>query len=179
MNNLIIVHIESLDNRYTKQWREHIPEEFSALGYNIINIDGEEYTSTQEGAFFNFSSSCKYKSSQAVVISSLFQDNKVLPGDIFFFTDAWNQTVHYVKYMIELNKIKNVTVMGIWHAGAYDPTDILGYTISDKRWVTSLEQSMYYAYDYNFFGTEQHRLKFVHNLDFSFQNYHIQLVQIT
>lgn len=163
MRKLFIVPIEPLDNRYTKQWYDFIPvqlkQEFS--DYEIINIDGNSsgYEKPQPGAFFDFSATCLYKASQAEKISQLFIDKVVNEDDIFFFTDAWNQTVHTVRYISELNKIP-VKCVGIWHAGYYDPTDILGFTIQNNEWISHLEKSMYYAYDQNYFGTSQHLDKF-------------------
>jgi len=67
--------------------------------------------------------------------------------------------------MPELQKIEGVKLMGIWHAGAYSTGDILREKIVNKDWAKALERSMYYAYDFNFFGTEFHRLEFIKNLE--------------
>lgn len=157
MNTLWIVDLEPLDNRYTKQWQTHIPElatkNVGSL-YNIVNISGTAtaYDKPQKGAFFNFAGTCEYKASQASQIAVLFNEKKVQPGDVFFFTDAWNQTVHSVKYMSELLNIP-VKIAGIWHAGWYDPTDILGVQITNREWARTMEESMFHAIDWNFFGT--------------------------
>lgn len=164
MRTLYIIDIEPLDNRYTKQWHEWIPLLADAkLGdqFEIVQISGTPYAAPQAGAFFNFASTCTYKAEQAVQIAQLFERNEVRDGDVFFFTDAWNQTVHTVKYISELNDI-NVKCVGIWHAGWYDPTDILGMKIVNQGWVSHLERSMAMAYDLNIFGTEQHLKKFLH-----------------
>lgn len=170
MNTLWIVDIEPLDNRYTKQWQTHIPElarKFLGHKYNVCNISGhaDGYDKPRKGAFFDFAATCEYKADQARNIAKLFGDGvHVKAGDVFFFTDAWNQTVHSVKYMSELLNIP-VKIAGIWHAGWYDPTDILGMTIGNHQWVEHLECSMANAYDLNMFGTQQHLDKFrlVHN----------------
>lgn len=164
MNTLWIVDIEPLDNRYTKQWQTHIPKlatQFLGDKYNITNISGiaTGYDRPQKGAFFNFAATCEYKASQAQYLAIAFENGEVQPGDVFFFTDAWNQTVHSVKYMSELLNIP-VKIAGIWHAGWYDPTDILGMTIKNKQWVKHLEASMANAYNLNMFGTRQHLEKF-------------------
>lgn len=169
MKNLFIVDIEPLDGRYTKQWQTWIPELATIhLGdkMNIVPIKGhsEGYDVPQSGSFFNFFATCEYKASQALAISKLFQDGKVQEDDIFFFTDAWNQTIHSVMYMSELSNIK-VKMAGIFHAGWYDPTDILGYTIKNTAWAKELERSYFYALDKIFFGTQQHLDKFHKNLD--------------
>jgi hypothetical protein len=163
MRNIFVVPIEPLDNRYTKQWYDYVParltQEFPE--HNIVNVSGNAngYEKPQAGAFFDFASTCEYKASQAVAISQLFENGKVNQNDIFFFTDAWNHTVHTVKYISELTGIR-VKCAGIWHAGWYDPTDILGFTIKNTNWVSYMEKAMYSAYDHNYFGTIQHQDKF-------------------
>lgn len=163
MRTIFLVPIEPLDNRYTSQWYDYIPDRLKKdfPDYNIVNVEGTatSYEKPQAGAFFDFASTCEYKANQAVAISQLFATGKVKSNDIFFFTDAWNHTIHTVKYISELTGI-DVKCAGIWHAGWYDPTDILGFTIKNCDWVNHMEKSMYYAFDHNYFGTEQHKDKF-------------------
>lgn len=168
MRNFYIVDIEPLDNRYTKQWRSHIPEiskKYLGNDYNVVNIAGEvsNYSAPQPGAFFDFIGTCAYKASQSSKIAEMFQAGLVKDGDIFFFTDAWNQTAHFIKYMSELKNL-DVKMAGIWHAGAYDPTDILGVTIKNKQWVYDFERSLYHAFDLNFFGSYHNSNLFLHTL---------------
>lgn len=171
MNKTIyIVDIEPLDNRYTKQWHYHIPRHMRKVlpDAKIVQITGDtkNYSKTTSGNFFDFSKTCDYKASQARKISQLFIDNIVQPNDVFFFTDAWNQSIHTVKYLSELNKIP-VKTCGIWHAGYYDKTDILGLTIKNDNWARHMELSMFYAYDLNFFATGHHvdTFKSVYDID--------------
>lgn len=170
MKTIYVIDIEPLDNRYTKQWHYFIPRQLKKIctNKNIVQISGDtsNYKSASTGKFFDFSKTCDYKASQARKISQLFIDNKVKPFDIFFFTDAWNQSVHTLKYLSELNQIP-VKIVGIWHAGWYDSTDILGQTITNTNWVKPLELSMYNAYDINFFATGHHVdiFKSMHDVD--------------
>jgi hypothetical protein len=169
MRTLYIVDIEPLDNRYTKQWQTYFPqiaEKHLGDVFAVENISGsaEGYDAPQAGAFFNFAGTCEYKATQAAKIARMFGDGTVKKGDYFLFTDAWNQTVHFVKYMSELTGIK-VYTGGIWHAGWYDPTDILGATIENKSWARAMEVSMYYALDQNFFGTQHNLDLFLKTLD--------------
>lgn len=165
MRKIFLVPIEPLDNRYSKQWFEFLPkklkEEFT--DYQIINVAGYAagYDKPTSGAFFDFALTCEYKASQAVTISQLFQNHEVQPNDIFLFTDAWNPTIHTVRYISELTNVP-VKCAGIWHAGWYDPTDILGFTIQKPNWVSPLELSMFEAFDMNFFATVQHMDKFLY-----------------
>jgi hypothetical protein len=159
MKTIYIVDIEPLDNRYTKQWHYLIPRQMEQLlpDKKIVKISGDtkNYKVPSTGAFFDFAMTCDYKASQAKQISQLFIDKKVNSGDVFFFTDAWNQSIHTLRYISELTNIP-VKACGIWHAGWYDKTDILGKTIQNTDWVKPLELSMFNAYDLNFFATGSH-----------------------
>jgi hypothetical protein len=169
MKNIFYVPIEPLDQRYTNQWYTGIPEEISQYRseLNIVTVPGTDVgTSLTPGAFLDFCGTNVYKSSQVISIAKMFANKTVKPGDTFLFADGWNPGIIQVKYMSELMNIP-ITIHCIMHAGAYDPTDILGFTIKDKTWVHEFERSIYYSCDYNWFGTISHRDKFVKNLKVS------------
>jgi hypothetical protein len=58
---------------------------------------------------------------------------------------------------------QNWELHGIWHAGAYDPSDILGLKMK-KPWPWLSETSWYHCYDFNYFATNFHRDMFLKNL---------------
>jgi len=166
-----IVPIEPIDQRYTRQWYDNIPgilqDRVNELGLDPITvhtIDGKQpRRGTTKGAFLDFGATNVYKASQAQRVSELFTTGQIKPGDKFLVTDAWNFIITPIKYMSDLLDIP-VEIHGIWHAGAYDPTDILGYKMK-KPWPWHAEQSWFHACDYNYFGTEFHRKMFLRNLD--------------
>ena len=169
-NTIYIIPIEPIDQRYTKQWYENIPllleEAIQQTGadYVVKNIDGVTLEDkTTSGAFLDFGKTNQYKASQAARVSELFSQGEIRPGDKFLITDAWNFIVTPIKYMSELLDIP-VEIHGIWHAGAYDPTDILGLKMS-KPWCNVQEQAWYHALDYNYYATNFHREMFLRNLE--------------
>jgi len=171
MNTIYIIPIEPIDQRYTKQWYDNIPKiiekrvRVESLAYNIVTIDGEDFSPEQrtEGAFLDFGATNVYKSTQAAEVSRMFSNGIIKDGDKFLITDAWNFIITPIKYMSELLGI-NVEIHSIWHAGAYDPSDILGYTMS-KPWPWLQEQAWFMSSDYNYFATDSHKDMFVKNLD--------------
>jgi hypothetical protein len=175
---IYIVPIEPIDQRYTKQWYDNIPKTLAAriavegLDYNVTTIDGEDYSPEQrtEGAFLDFGATNVYKASQTVSVSKLFSDGKVKAGDKFLITDAWNFIITPIKYMSNLLDIP-VEIHSIWHAGAYDPSDILGYKMS-KPWPWLQEQSWFMSSDYNYYATNSHKDMFLKNLDIPEQYEH-------
>lgn len=154
-----IVDIEAVDTRYTKQWKEHLPEQMQrALLSDSVVLDevevisgGDVPQSTTPGAFLNFGGTNVYKSNQLMQIATLFCNGSVTSGDYFLYTDAWNPTVIQLKYMARLLGI-DIRIGGLWHAGSYDPQDFLGRLIGDEPWVRNAERSMFDCYDDNYFA---------------------------
>ncbi len=169
MKTIYIIPIEPHDVRYTAQWHGNIPVLIDAYAkrqgrkVRVISIDGEyrEHQPTA-GAFLNFAQTNAYKASQVAEISNLFSKGKVKAGDCFLVTDAWNFAITSIRYMSELLGIKT-GIHAIWHAGAYDPSDILGERMG-REWSAHTEQGWFHAANVNYFATEYHRKLFLKNL---------------
>jgi len=167
---IFVVPIEQLDQRYSKQWFEDIPKILSdecqlrGLSETVQTIEGQDVPEqTTKGAFLDFGATNYYKGTQVAAISKLFSAGKVKAGDKFLVTDAWNFAITAIRYMSELMDVP-VELHGIFHAGAYDPTDILG-TKMGKDWSAHQERAWFYACDASYFGTKFHRKMFLKNLD--------------
>jgi hypothetical protein len=170
MKTIYLVPIEPIDSRYTKQWYENIPKiigdritELSLDPWEVVTIDGRGANNvTTTGAFLDFAATNMYKASQVEAVSKLFMNGKVKAGDKFLVTDAWNFAITAIRYMSDLLEIP-VEIHGIWHAGHYDPTDILGMKMQ-KDWPPHQERAWYHACDYNWYATNFHRDMFLKNL---------------
>ncbi len=165
MANVFLVDLESVETRYTGQWKSHVPNLLKKAGHNVTVICGptDIPSATTPGAFLNFGGTNIYKSRQVETIGRLFCDGSVSPGDHFLFTDAWHPGIINLKYMSELLNIPVVT-HGLWHAGSYDPQDFLGRLVGNKPWVRNAEKSFFHAFDHNYFATDFHIKMFTHNL---------------
>ena len=165
MARVFLIDLESVETRYTGQWKTHVPNLLRKAGHNVQIISGptDIPTATTPGAFLNFGGTNIYKSSQVEQMGRLFCSGSVHPGDHFIFTDAWHPGIINLKYMSELLGIPVVT-HGLWHAGSYDPQDFLGRLVGDKPWVRHAEKSFFYSFDCNYFATEFHIRMFVTNL---------------
>ena len=162
---IFLVDLESVETRYTGQWKDHVPKLLRKAGHNVQVISGptDIPNATTPGAFLNFGGTNIYKSAQVEQMGRLFCNGAVRPGDHFIFTDAWHPGIINLRYMSELLGIP-VTTHGLWHAGSYDPQDFLGRLVGDKPWVRHAEQSFFYAFDHNYFATEFHIDMFRDNL---------------
>ena len=157
MANVFLVDLESVETRYTGQWKTHVPNLLRKAGHNVNIISGptDIPSATTPGAFLNFGGTNIYKASQVEQMGRLFCNGAVHPGDHFIFTDAWHPGIINLKYMSELLGIP-VTAHGLWHAGSYDPQDFLGRLVGKKKWVRHAEKSFFHAFDHNYFATEFH-----------------------
>jgi hypothetical protein len=78
---VFLVDLESVETRYTGQWKTHVPELLQKAGHNVQVISGPEDipSATTPGAFLNFGGTNIYKSAQVEQISRLFCDGAVHP----------------------------------------------------------------------------------------------------
>ena len=165
MANVFLIDLESVETRYTGQWKAHVPSLLRKAGHDVRVISGPEDipSATTPGAFLNFGGTNIYKANQVEQLGRLFCAGSVKPGDHFLFTDAWHPGIINLKYMSELLGIK-IKIHALWHAGSYDPQDFLGRLIGDAPWVRHAEKSFYEAVDYNYFATDFHIEMFMKNL---------------
>ena len=163
--NVFLIDLETVETRYTGQWKTHVPNLLRKAGHNVQIIAGptDIPTATTPGAFLNFGGTNIYKSRQVEQMGRLFCNGSVHPGDHFIFTDAWHPGIINLKYMSELLGIP-VTTHGLWHAGSYDPQDFLGRLVGNKPWVRHAEKSYFWAFDHNYFATEFHVKLFIDEL---------------
>lgn len=168
--NIWIFCLESLDSRYTKQWYHNIPailnDEIKKRGLkiNVITVNGDQNsTATTSGAFLDFADTNYYKSSQLCNFIKQFSAGRTTKNDKFLFTDFWNPAIIQIAYMRDLLD-QEWELHSIAHAGAYDPSDILGMKMK-KPWPWNAERSFFYACDYNYYATDFHMTMFLRNLD--------------
>lgn len=171
--------LEPLDGRYTKQWYDEIPrlleEKLDGSGYRVHNAIGKQRSSkATTGAFLDFADTNFWKSTQLANFVEAMHNGLVADDVHILFTDFWNPALLQVAYMRDLLKTHWV-VHGIAHAGAYDPSDILGLKMQ-KPWPWEAEKAFYYASDYTYFGTEFHRDMFLRNLEIPIEEQHRAIV---
>jgi hypothetical protein len=173
-SKIIIFALEPLDNRYTKQWFTEIPTQLEATGAEVMTVIGDQRSSTTTaGAFLDFADTNHWKSSQLCDFVLALEQGQVPDDATLLFTDFWNPALIQVAYMRDLLG-KQWKIHGIAHAGAYDPSDILGLKMRPE-WPKHFERSLFYASDVTYFASEFHRSMFLNNLEIPFA-YHDRAV---
>lgn len=155
---LVILSLEPIETRYTCQWFKWLPRYFNFCiqDIEVVQIDGTtDLSPATEGAFLNFIATNHWKSSQATEFFDRVSKGLISDDAVILITDFWNPVVHMIRYTNDLMG-KNWKIVGIAHAGMYDPQDCLGRQFKNKVWGTHLETAMFEAYDKVVFATDWH-----------------------
>lgn len=163
MNTVWVLPIEGHEQRYTSQWLKHLPAQLeqAAAARNvkvrIKSLVGDMPDPRPlNGRFLDFAGTNFFKGTQLAQVARRFSNDEVRDGDTFLVADAWNPAVANIRYMKALEK-KNVRIVGLWHAGHYDPNDFLGKVKAEERaWLRSMERTLFEAYDISGFATQYH-----------------------
>ena len=161
---LHLIGLESLESRYTKEWKTHLPNIFGD-DFEVIDEYYGDTLPTQPGKsdFLSWVGTNYFKSSQMMKISEALSNGKIDNDDIFLFADFWNPTVIQLVYMLKMLKL-NCKIVGLAHAGMYDPFDRLaeidwfGGNQSHKirKRLYESEISIINCYDCIYFATKFH-----------------------
>ena len=81
MARVFLVDLESVETRYTGQWKTHVPALLKKAGHDVQIISGptDIPTATTPGAFLNFGGTNIYKSRQVEQMGRLFCNGSVNP----------------------------------------------------------------------------------------------------
>lgn len=158
---VFVIDLEPLAQRYTTEISRFLPLQIEKYANEVgVRVSVERISGNQtggdttSGAFFNFAENIGYQSQQTAKVASLFESGRVKKDDGFLFLDAWHPGVLAARKLADLVGPR-VRIMGLWHAGSYDPNDFLG-RIKDRRWLSSFEVAVAEALDASFFATKYH-----------------------
>lgn len=152
MPTLWLFDIEPHEQRYTSEWQKYLPKQLrSAIrknrngAWNLQEVSGIETTAkTSPGGFLDFAETNVYKSAQVAQFSTMIQSGMVNDGDRILFADAWHPGVIQCRYMADLLDI-DLSIDVMWHAGSYDPWDLLGQKVTNKAWSYAFERAVFAA----------------------------------
>ena len=155
-NNLYIITLEPIEQRYSKQWYTYWKKEFSK-SFNVNYIDGHQELKEgiDKGCFLDINKTNYVKAEQVKKLSLLFQNNKIKDGDRFIFMDGWDFAITALRYMSQLQNI-NIKIYAYWHAGSWDKYDFISQA-GLGEWARHNECGWFNACDGNFVATNFHK----------------------
>jgi glycosyltransferase involved in cell wall biosynthesis len=89
-------------------------------------------------------------------MKTVHRDRETIVG---FLQDAWFPGIECFRYVADLKGI-NLKIVGFWHAGAYDDTDLLGLA-GLHRWSRGSEKTWFQICDVVCVGTNYHKNRLV------------------
>jgi len=158
MAKLYILHLEPLEERYTKQWLKWFQEELTARQIPFEFIKGKLLTTeVQTGTVLDAEGTNYWKFTQMLEVCKLFKEKKIQNGDIFLTMDLWYPSLEAIPYMATLEKLQ-IKLFGFLHAGSYTSED---FASPMADWAKFFERGWSKICDGIFVGTEYHKQKFI------------------
>lgn len=142
---------------HVDQWRTLIPDMLVRHGYDVQVLSGDVVPSSDQ-----LLGDTMYQAVQYRQIYELLISNKLTKSDIIIFADAWNPNAISVKLAREKMNGKFMMI-GVWRDGMFDINSRIWETMwgKPKRWISSFEKALFWAYDYNCFFDQDTRDRFV------------------
>lgn len=154
--------IEPYETRYTADWIQQFENEFDKAGVPYKTILGTMLTSKiNEGSVLDACGTNIFKLSQLQSMIQLINDGKVKDNDIIFFSDLWFPGIESLFYIRNITGIQ-FKVVGILHAGTYDPADFTCRT-GMRNWGEYLEACWFEEFDMIFSATHFHKTLIINN----------------
>jgi glycosyltransferase involved in cell wall biosynthesis len=141
MSKLIYVPLEHIEGRYTVHMDIAIEEYLNKENIEYIKVmPTYETPPLPEGQFLNSAFTSKFKALQIAEISDLIERGVITDGDTLFFSDIWFPGIESIAYMKYFNKMDNLKITGIIHAGSFTDTD---FVRDMERWAKNFEDIIF------------------------------------
>lgn len=151
-----ILPIEPIEERYSAQWWQWTREALVDLGLAPqVKIVGEyEPQEIRAGQFLDVYGTNLYKADQMQRLIALLATSGQQPATILVY-DGWFPGIEAIAYIRDAMR-RDIRLIGIFHAGTYDPHDFLTQS-GMGRWADFLERSWMKIYDRVLVATDFHR----------------------
>lgn len=141
MSKLIYIPLEHIEGRYTIHMDIAIEEYLNRENIEYIKVmPTYETPPLPEGQFLNSAFTSKFKALQIAEISDLIERGVITDGDTLFFSDIWFPGIESIAYMKYFNKMDNLKITGIIHAGSFTDTD---FVRDMERWAKNFEDIIF------------------------------------
>jgi len=146
---IILVHIEPLEERYSKQWLDDLKDKVDVI------LGSTEEQVIKDGEFLDVYDTNLFKLNQGIDIINYVRTHKLTKDDTIFFLDLWNPVVTMLGYVRDCMNL-DFKIAGMLHAGTWDEWDFLSRS-GMGRWAKGLEYSMIQVADKVIVATEFHK----------------------
>lgn len=154
---LLHLPIEPIEGRYSILWTKWFNEAFDRNQLKYKTILGDETGSEPtEGKFLDPYTTFQWKFSQLEKTLKWIKENEN-EKIICFLADGWFPGIESLGYVATMEQ-RNIKICSYWHAGAYDPTDLLAIK-GMNTWVWGSEQTWLNIHDAIFIGSEYNKQK--------------------
>jgi glycosyltransferase involved in cell wall biosynthesis len=145
--------IEPIPARYSVEWDAWFKEAFADAGADCVTVYGDAGPPPPPDKFLNPHGTFRWKFSQLRKAVDEVGDEPA----VIFLHDGWFPGSECFAYLKDLAGAR-VRVASFWHAGSYDPTDLLGIRGCD-RWAGGSEETWLEISDRVFCATRYHARK--------------------
>lgn len=157
---VILLGLEPIVERYTEQWSRWLPDDLHSEGFEVVNVCGDRLSEVaggvKTGEFLDAYDTCYWKATQAATAVEWLRSCPTRTGDVVLCTDAWNPALLLLRYATAVAG-QRARVVGLLHAGVYDPNDLLARTQGlAGAWGLGLEGAMFGACDALCVATRAH-----------------------
>ena len=166
--HIVLLPIEPLEERYSRQWLDWTLEFFNSTGHfghqvpKDLTYDvllPESYESIQNGQFLDCIKTNAFKAKQLQMAVDWIskQDERVLrtPETVFFLHDGWFPGIEMLAY-IRNSMGYSFRIAACLHAGTWDVHDFI-YRTGMQPWASRLESAWFTIYDHVFVATDFHK----------------------
>lgn len=153
---VIFFPIEPLEERYSADWFKWFYAAFKQADVEVVMIHPDSLCDRiTQGSFLDVCGTNYYKAQQIAEFSTMAFNRHVKDDDVVFLMDAWFPGLESIAYIRDALKLK-FKIMGIFHAGTYDPFDYLTKS-GMQYWGKPLEESWFRILDKVFVATNFHK----------------------
>jgi len=148
--------IEPLESRYSEQWLRWFPRELERAGCDVVSVMGlQAREQIEHGEFLDVYDTNYFKATQLSAFVCLLRKGEIKDGDWVLLLDGWNPCIEQLAYMRDLGNIK-FKIDSCFHAGSYDPWDLLGQNVAVEKWAQHAERAYVRASNLIFVATRSH-----------------------
>lgn len=154
--------IEPIEDRYSKQWAQWFPKAYKYNELKHTQIQGSTpETKVSSQHFLDPFATFDWKFSQLKVAVDHIKRIKGM-GAVVFLHDAWFPGIECFGYLRDMLNLP-IKIVGFWHAGSYEPNDLLGIR-GLHQWAFGSEMTWFKLCDAICLGSEYHKSRILASL---------------